>query len=129
MGSFFVVEKSLSLSFGRFTVKRREFQTGMEAQSDSDICLLKEEVLERVARPDASGFLFKRSGLGWYKYWFSLKGSRLLYFQKNSEWRGPMMGSISLFRAKVTVADPMKRALEFDVVDQTGRTHALRAAR
>jgi len=90
-------------------------------------CLLTEDILETVSQPDAVGYLLKRAGLGWYKYWFSLKGSDLMYFEKKGKWRGPMVARISLFNAKVAVADPNKRALEFDVVDHSGKTHTLKA--
>uniref|UniRef100_A0A7S2ZNL2 PH domain-containing protein n=2 Tax=Rhodosorus marinus TaxID=101924 RepID=A0A7S2ZNL2_9RHOD len=99
----------------------------MSSERDLESCLLSEDVLERVIQPDACGYLMKRSGLGWYKYWFSLKGSKLYFFDKKSGYRGLMIGSISLFNAKVVVSDPVKRPLEFDVFEKIGKTHSLKA--
>jgi hypothetical protein len=96
---------------------------------DADRCLLRNSALLALSRPDAAGYLQKRANIsGWYRYWFSLHGSQLRYFEVvSSDRRGPLVGTISLFRNKVTVAHSPKRAREIDLIDASAKTHVLRA--
>lgn len=99
-------------------------------QLDVDRCLLPNSSLLSLSNPDAAGLLDKRSNIsGWYKYWFSLSGSQLLYFQQpQSNRRGLLVGTISLFRHKLTVINTIKRRREFEITDAAGKVHVLRAA-
>ncbi|CAN8069866.1 unnamed protein product [Agarophyton chilense] len=96
---------------------------------DVDRCLLRDSALLTLVRPDAAGYLYKRSNLsGWYKYWFSLSGSQLLYFERTrSARRGLLVGTISLFRHKLTIINSIKRRREFEITDAAGKLHVLRA--
>ncbi|KAI0561962.1 Pleckstrin like protein [Gracilaria domingensis] len=96
---------------------------------DVDTCLLRDSSLLTLVRPDAAGYLYKRSNLsGWYKYWFSLSRSQLLYFERTrSGRRGLLVGTISLFRHKLTIINSIKRRREFEITDAAGKVHMLRA--
>ncbi|PXF47208.1 Phospholipase DDHD1 [Gracilariopsis chorda] len=96
---------------------------------DVDRCLLRDSALLTLVRPDAAGYLYKRSNLsGWYRYWFSLSGSQLLYFERTrSARRGLLVGTISLFRHKLSIVNSLKRRREFEITDAGGKVHVLRA--
>lgn len=97
---------------------------------DADRCLLRNKALLSLSNPDAAGLLDRRSNIaGWYTYWFSLSDSQLLYFERtHSERRGLLVGTISLFRHKLTIINSIKRRREFEILDATGKLHLLRAA-
>lgn len=97
--------------------------------SDADRCLLADAALLALSRPDAAGLLYRRSNIsGWYKYWFSLHGSQLLYFERaQSNRRGLLLGTISLFRNRLTLINTVKRRREFEVIDNSNKLHILRA--
>eukprot|EP00178_Gracilaria_changii_P016686 TRINITY_DN479_c3_g1_i2.p1 TRINITY_DN479_c3_g1~~TRINITY_DN479_c3_g1_i2.p1 ORF type:complete len:675 (-),score=136.59 TRINITY_DN479_c3_g1_i2:9484-11508(-) len=99
------------------------------ALRDVDACLLRDSSLLTLVRPDAAGYLHKRSNLsGWYKYWFSLSGSQLLYFEPTrSARRGLLVGTISLFTHKLVIINTIKRRREFEITDASGKLHVLRA--
>lgn len=96
---------------------------------DADRCLLRDSALLSLSSPDAAGMLYKRANIsGWYKYWFSLSGSQLLYFAKGqSARRSLLVGTISLFRHTLNVINSIKRRREFEITDQAGKVHVLRA--
>lgn len=98
--------------------------------TNADRCLLRESAVLSLANPDAAGLLERRSNLsGWYQYWFSLRGSQLQYFERTqSNRRGLLVGTISLFRHKLVVINSIKRRREFEVTDLAGKVHVLRAA-
>jgi hypothetical protein len=103
------------------------------AVSESDRCLLRTSALLALSQPDAAGFLQKRASIsGWYRFWFSLHGSQLMFFEVATDARrGPLAGVISLFRNSVSVpsiaVSASKRKRELDLVDAAGKTHVLRA--
>lgn len=100
---------------------------------DLDRCLLRDAELLSLVRPDAAGFLWRKSPLsGWRRYWHSLARSSLYYFEKRDApgaRRGPVVGCIPLFRARAALAGAPRRCLrlEFDLTDGAGRVHVLRA--
>lgn len=96
---------------------------------DVDRCLIHDSALLKLSNPDAAGLLYKRSNLsGWYKYWFSLSGSQLLYFERaDSGRRGLLIGTISLFRHKLTIVNSIKRRRELEITETAGKLHVLRA--
>lgn len=96
---------------------------------DADRCLLRDSALLALTQPDAAGYLHRRANIsGWYRYWFTLHGSQLNYYDVTaSSRRGPLAGTISLFRNTVAIAAPPKRARELDLTDFAGKTHALRS--
>lgn len=95
----------------------------------TDRCLLRDAAILRLASPDAAGLLERRSNLsGWYKYWFSLSGSQLLYFERGqSNRRALLVATISLFRHKLSIVNTIKRRREFEILDAAGKLHILRA--
>lgn len=97
--------------------------------SDADRCLLRSSALLALSQPDAAGYLQRRANLsGWYRYWFSLHGSQLYYYDVASDdRRGLLQGTISLFRNQVTVSSSSKRPRELDLIDFSGKSHTLRA--
>jgi phospholipase DDHD1 len=101
------------------------------AVTESDRCLLRMSALLALSQPDAAGFLHKRASIsGWYRFWFSLHGSQLRYFEVATDGRrGPLAGVISLFRNTVSVPSmsASKRKREVDLVDAVGKSHVLRA--
>lgn len=103
-------------------------QTDDDVLDDADRCLLRDSALLSLSQPDAAGYLSRRAPLhGWYRHWFSLHGSQLNYYDVTPRGRGPLAGTISLFRNRTTVAATPKRPREIDLVDIAGKTHALRA--
>lgn len=97
--------------------------------TDADRCLIREGLLLSLSNPDAAGLLERRSNIsGWYRYWYSLHGSQLLYFERTiSNRRGLLVGTISLFRHKLTIINSQKRRREFEITDLAGKVHILRA--
>lgn len=98
--------------------------------SDEDHCLLSDKTVLHLSNPDAAGYLERRSNIsGWYTYWFSLRGSQLLYFERvKSRRRGPLVGVISLFRCRIGGSgkgDDGNRVLV--VTDAVGKAHQLKA--
>lgn len=98
--------------------------------ADADTCLITNKAILSLSNPDAAGVLDRRSNIsGWYSYWFSLSGSQLLYFERTpSGRRGLLVGTISLFRHKLTIINSIKRRREFEIQDASGKLHLLRAA-
>lgn len=96
---------------------------------DVDRCLLTDRAVISLSHPDAAGLLERRSNIsGWYTYWFSLRGSQLLYFERTQcRRRGLLAGTISLFRHKLTLVNSLKRRREFEIADVAGKLHMLRA--
>eukprot|EP01134_Creolimax_fragrantissima_P003851 CFRG3851T1 len=86
---------------------------------------------ERVSGADYYGFLEKQTMTGyWYKFWFTLKGSQLCYYERRSlhHPRGAYVAVIDLFGSHVSVREDageanMKYILE--IKDKLGRKHWL----
>jgi len=63
---------------------------------EKDLCLLTDAELLRLVRPEACGYLFRKSSVtGWHRHWYSLRGSQLFYFEreKGRMRRGALMVS------------------------------------
>lgn len=101
----------------------------MQLRSDVERCLLTDRTLLVLSQPDAAGYLDRRSSIsGWYRYWFSLRGSQLLYFERGQfTRRGLLVDVISLFRHKLMIVNSIKRKMEFEITEASGRVHVLRA--
>ena len=98
--------------------------------TDEDLCLLSDRHLLKLSRPDAAGYLSRRSNIaGWYNYWFSLSGSQLLYFEREkNRKRGPLVGTINLFRCRIGTGGTEEANRVLLVTDGNGKVHHLKAA-